>query len=187
MSTTSELADTLRSRLQASTAPIGQADPSEATIRLADPSAARPLIVMPPFKFGLDTVAVENGDYDLTELGQIVSQPRVNRAAVDLYRQAGSPPAILFGCDIGHLKAIAATFRIDKFRAVELNDFADVDACRAAVADLSRGAVDVVVAGRRLAGSTSIPGLRAIILLRPTQRREAHQRAVGHCRHGRRL
>lgn len=133
-------------------------------------------VYAPPFKIDLETVGVESGDYDLAEAGKIVGQPRVNRAVVDLYQQAGAPAAIAFASDPGHLKVLTAMFRIARIRAAEVADHADVEVCRTRVAGLSDGEVDVLVTGRRLAGTSPIPKLGAVILARPTLNPATHAR-----------
>lgn len=105
------------------------------------------------------------------EVDQVAGLPRINRTIVDLYKMAGSPPAI----SPGHLRVVAAMLRIAQFRAIEVDNFVDVDACRVLVAQLQRGTCDVLVSGKRLAGSTAIASLRAIILARPTIDRRLHQ------------
>jgi hypothetical protein len=54
------------------------------------------------------------------------------------------------------------------------------NACRVLVAQLQRGTCDVLVSGKRLAGSTAIASLRAIILARPTIDRRLHQHVLSH-------
>lgn len=133
-------------------------------------------VFIPPFQLDLGTVAIKDDDYTLFEAGQIVGLPRINAAVVQLYQQAGSPPAIAFGCDPGHLRVIASMFRIARIRAMEIDDHADVEACRTRVAELGAGALDVLVSGRRLAGSTPIPRLAALMLICPTLSAARHSR-----------
>jgi hypothetical protein len=134
----------------------------------------------PSFSFDFAGVRLDDiGDLNPFDAAEIVAQSRVTDALFALYRRVGAPPAVAFGCEAGHLRVLSASARLAGYRAAHLDDSATVESCHQQVAELIAGRLDILVNVRRLAGHSAIPGLRAVILARPTHDPDLHERFIG--------
>jgi hypothetical protein len=134
---------------------------------------------VPPFKIDRAGVRVVDGDYNQSDLGDILGTPRVHDAAVGLRRLTPDLPALAYVVDPGSGRALAVHFRLAGFRAEHLDDGQDVGVIRSKVGELVSRRLDVLVSCRRLAGTQPIPGLHMVMLVTPTMSPAKHQRYLG--------
>jgi hypothetical protein len=123
-------------------------------------------------------VRITDGDYEQSDLGAVLGQPRVHDAALALYRLSPRP-ALAYVCGPGPARALAAHLRLGGLRATHVDEGAPVETIRHHVAELVARRLDVLVSIKRLAGRQPVPGLAAVMLVLPTLRDEMHRRYIG--------
>jgi hypothetical protein len=135
-------------------------------------------VIVPSFTVDMRGVGTVDGDFAPSDLGNILAQPRVHDEALSLYRLSPAL-AIAYVSGPGPARSLAAHLRLGGLRAIHVDDGSSVDAIKQTVADLVAHKFDVIVSVSRLAGARPIPGLTAVMLLRPTARPETHFRYLG--------
>jgi hypothetical protein len=135
-------------------------------------------VLVPSFTVDTRGVRIVGGDYEPSDLANIMAQPRVHDAALALYRLAPRP-TLAYTCGPGPARSLAAHLRLGGLRAIHVDDGNAVDVIQQTVADLVAGKFDVVTNGARLAGARSIAGVTGVMLVRPVNLPEMHFRYLG--------
>jgi hypothetical protein len=132
--------------------------------------------LLPGYRLDLTGVRTdaESGDYARDDLTQLMGQPRVFDEAISLYWMAPAP-AIAICCGPGETRALCARLRLSGVRAQHLDDLAAADDRRRLAADLGAGRIDLVaiVTPR---GTSAVPGVRGIMILKPARLAAVHAR-----------
>lgn len=120
------------------------------------------------------------GDFVRGEVDELMSKPKIIGSVVNHYaRICNGMPGAAFCPSVAHAEKTAEQFRSAGFRAVSIDGAMARDVRRGIVADLRRGALNVLTSCDLISEGFDVPGLHAIMLLRPTQSLTIHLQQIG--------
>jgi DNA repair protein RadD len=149
--------------------------------RLIDDGWLAPCVVFCPARSpDLKTVKVRAGDYATEQLSAVMSQGMIVDGAIDEYeRLCPGKPAIAFCVDIKHSMLVAQAFRDAGYRAEHVDGNTPRAERRDLIAALADGSVAVLTNCGLISEGLDVPGVEAIIGLRPTRSLALHLQMVG--------
>jgi superfamily II DNA or RNA helicase len=149
--------------------------------RLIDLGFLAPCVVFcPPRSPGLKTVKVRAGDFAVEQLSAVMSNGMIVDGAIDEYeRLCPGAPAIAFCVDIKHSMLVADAFRRAGWRAKHLDGNTPRRERRDLIAALADGDLDILSNCGLISEGLDVPGVEAIIGLRPTRSLALHLQMVG--------
>ena len=128
----------------------------------------------------LRNVRTRMGDYATDDLAEAMSSELVIGGAVTEYaRLCPGRPAIAFCVDIKHSKLVAERFQAAGFRAAHVDGDTAKDVRRGLIAALGNGEIDVLCNCGLISEGLDVPGVVAVILLRPTKSLALHLQQIG--------
>jgi superfamily II DNA or RNA helicase len=139
-----------------------------------------PRIFEPPIGVDLTGVHSVGGDYNKSELEQVMNKPTITGDAVSHYKKlCGGVPAVVFCVSVKHSEDTAEMFRAAGYRAESVSGKmpqADIDRI---LNGLGSALIDVVTSCDIISEGTDIPRIGAIIMLRPTQSEALYLQQAG--------
>jgi DNA repair protein RadD len=134
----------------------------------------------PEFEPDLSGVSTRAGDYVTGQLANVMSRPVVIGSAVDEYEdRCDGSPALVFCVDIAHSKLVAERFAQRGYRAEHVDGDTPRLERRRLIRQLERGDIDVLCNCGLVSEGLDVPGVEAVILLRPTQSLALYLQQVG--------
>jgi DNA repair protein RadD len=113
---------------------------------------------------------IRMGDYEKKELESAVDRPSITGDAVSHYKRlANGKRAIVFAVSIQHSKNVVARFQQEGIHAEHVDGETPEDERDRAIEDFKRGDIRILSNVELFGEGLDIPGVEAIILLRPTQ------------------
>lgn len=120
------------------------------------------------------------GDFVRGEVDELMSKPQIIGNVVSHYaRICNGAPGVAFCPSVAHAEKTAERFRAAGFRAVSIDGTMGREVRRGIVADLRRGALNVLTSCDLISEGFDVPGLHAAMLLRPTQSLTIHLQQIG--------
>jgi DNA repair protein RadD len=145
----------------------------------------KPVIYSPPSKADLSEVDTVRGDYDRTQLNDVMDKAAITGDAVVHYRQiCAGTPAVVFCVSVAHAQHVAADFRAAGFQFAAVDGSMPDDERQALLNGLGGNSTDAELKVLKRLGftridgitscdliseGTDIPAIGCAILLRPTQ------------------
>jgi DNA repair protein RadD len=128
----------------------------------------------------LSGIRTRAGDYATDELAVRMSKGVIITTAVDEYtRLCPGVPTIAYCVDIKHSELVAEAFRARGYRAAHLDGNTPIELRRSIIAALGTGELQVVTNCGLISEGLDIPGVVAVILLRPTKSLALYLQRVG--------
>lgn len=147
---------------------------------IRDGFLCRPRVFSHPLKPDLAGVATVAGDYAERELEQVMCKNTLLNSLVEHWLQhAGGVPTLAFGVGVEHSSRIAETFRKAGIAAEHVDGDTPRTERAAALARLRSGATKVLSNCGLFVEGFDAPGVKCVILARPTQSRALYFQAVG--------
>ena len=116
---------------------------------------------------GLHTRA---GDFVRGEVDELMSKPKIIGNVVSHYaRICNGAPGVVFSPSVAHAEKVAEQFRSAGFRALSIDGTMAKEVRRGIIGDFRRGALNVLTSCDLISEGMDVPGIHAIMLLRPTQ------------------
>lgn len=120
------------------------------------------------------------GDFVKAELEAVMANGAIVGNAITHYtKHCNGAPAAAFCVSRQHALDTAERFRAAGYRAVNIDGSMSKEIRRALIADVRRGALNVVTSCDLLGEGLDVPGLHAAILLRPTQSLALYLQQIG--------
>lgn len=120
------------------------------------------------------------GDFVKAELEAIMANGAIVGNAITHYtKHCNGAPAAAFCVSRQHALDTAERFRSAGYRAVNIDGSMSKEIRRSLIADVRRGALNVVTSCDLLGEGLDVPGLHAAILLRPTQSLALYLQQIG--------
>lgn len=140
----------------------------------------KPIIYAPPKQIDFSQVKIIRGDYDKTEMVNIMDKPTITGDAVEHYRKLCSGvPAVVFCVSVIHAENVAEQFRLAGYSAYSVDGSME-DGVRTRILNgLGDGSIQVVTSCDLISEGTDIPAIECAILLRPTQSLGLYIQQVG--------
>jgi len=140
----------------------------------------QPIIYAPPKQLDFSSVKIVRGDYDKTQITEIMDRPTITGDAVAHYKKLCSGvPAVAFCISVAHAEHVAEEFRMAGYRAYSVDGSTDDDIRDRILNGLGDGTIDVVTSCDLISEGTDIPAIGCAILLRPTQSTSLFLQQVG--------
>jgi DNA repair protein RadD len=128
----------------------------------------------------LGGIKIAAGDYRLDQLALRMADSVVVQSAVTEYRRlCPGAPAIAFCVDLDHSRQVAKAFSDDGWRAAHVEGATHRDERRDLIASLADGHLDVLANCGLISEGLDVPGVEAVVLLRPTMSRALYLQQVG--------
>jgi superfamily II DNA or RNA helicase len=110
------------------------------------------------------------GDFVRGEMDELMGKPQIIGNVVSHYaRLCNGAPGIAFCPSVGHAEKTAERFRAAGFRALSIDGTMAKEVRRGIVSDFRRGALNVLTSCDLVSEGFDIPGIHAVMALRPTQ------------------
>jgi superfamily II DNA or RNA helicase len=137
-------------------------------------------VFAPPTDIDLSGVKTRMGDYAVGEVEKRVDKAAITGSVVEHYRKlAGGKRAIAFCVSIQHAEHVAAEFRAHGVPAAHVDGEMDGAQLKRVLASFERGELSVLTNCSLISEGFDVPGVDAVILLRPTQSLALHIQQVG--------
>ena len=147
---------------------------------LIDAGFLSPYRVFAPSVPDVSGVGVRGGDYARDVLASIMDRPSVTGDAVSHYlRLARAKRAVVFCAGIEHSRRVVAQFTGAGVRALHVDGETPALERRAAMQRFRAGEIDVLSNVDLFGEGVDVPGIEAVILLRPTQSLGLYMQQVG--------
>jgi len=128
----------------------------------------------------LSRVRTRMGDYAVDQLADVMSDTVVIGSAVDEYaRLCPGAPAVAFCVDIKHSETVAERFADAGYRAAHVDGETDKSERRKLIQALASGNLQTLTNCGLVSEGLDVPGVVAVILLRPTRSLTLHLQQVG--------
>lgn len=120
------------------------------------------------------------GDFVRGEAQAAASKPAIVGNAIEHYaKYLNGAPAVCFCVSVEHAEMMADRFRAAGFRSVSIDGTMERGLRRHVIADLRRGALNVITSCDVISEGLDVPGLHGAILLRPTWSLALHLQQIG--------
>lgn len=140
----------------------------------------RPRVFASPNSIDMSGVKTTRGDFDQTEMTEVVKRSLIVGDAVEHYKRlCAGKPALAFCVSIEESEKTAAQFRAAGFNAVSLDGKTEKWYRQSTLKGLATGSVNVVTSCNLISEGFDCPGVVASILLRPTQSLTLYLQQVG--------
>lgn len=127
-----------------------------------------------------DDMGTSMGDYKKSDVVEAVDRPTITGCAIEHYKKlCPGKRALVFCASIEHSEHVAESFRAAGVDAVHLDGETAADVRRDRMADFRAGSLDVISSVDLFGEGLDVPGIEAVILLRPTQSLALHLQQVG--------
>jgi superfamily II DNA or RNA helicase len=127
----------------------------------------------------LSDVRIRAGDYAIEELRARMDGVVIGAAVREYQRLCPGVPAVAFCVGIDHSRAVAEAFNASGVRAVHLDGDTPAAERRAAIAGIGDGELKVLCNCGLISEGLDIPGIVAIIMVRPTASLALYLQMVG--------
>lgn len=136
---------------------------------IAQGHLVRPVVYGPLEQLDLSEVNRVRGDYDESQLAEVVDKPTITGSAVEHYKRiCPDVPAVAWCVNLKHAEHVAAEFNAAGVAAVVLKGDHTGEERDAAMAALASGQIKVVAFCQLLVEGVDCPAIGCIIILRPT-------------------
>jgi superfamily II DNA or RNA helicase len=123
---------------------------------------------------------VKNGDFPQKALARAVNVEDRTGAIVEAHSQyASNRPTLVFGVNLEHVEQIRQAFEAAGVAVASVTGEMSVEDRRKVLADFRKGRYRVLVSCEVLTEGYDEPGIRCIIMARPTKSRALYQQGVG--------
>lgn len=147
---------------------------------IASGSLCKYRLFAPPTAVDMSKLHTRGGDFMKAELEAIMANGAIVGNAITHYtKHCNGAPAAAFCVSRQHALDTAERFRAAGYRAVNIDGSMSKDIRRSLIADVRRGAINVVTSCDLLGEGFDVPGLHAAILLRPTQSLALYLQQIG--------
>lgn len=137
-------------------------------------------VFAPPERIDLSAVRLRAGDYDARQLAELMSDGAiVGNVVAHWQRLAAGVPTIAFCASIEHSKQVADQFHAAGIPAAHVDGATPPEERRQIVAALGVGDLKVLCNVDLFGEGVDVPGVGAVILLRPTRSLARYLQAVG--------
>ena len=141
---------------------------------------AKPVYYAPQQALDLTGVRKSHGDFDRSELEDLMDKPTITGNAVQHYRKfATGLRAVAFCVSVAHAEHVAAQFCQQGIPAASIDGKLDPDVRKKRVDDLQAGRISVLTSCELISEGFDLPAVGAAILLRPTASLAMHLQQVG--------
>jgi DNA repair protein RadD len=149
--------------------------------RLIDDGYLSPVQVFTPARSpDLSRVQIRAGDYATDQLSEVMSNGMIVDGAVNEYmRLCPEAAAIVFCVDIRHSQLVAAAFRRRGYIAEHVDGDTPRQRRRELIAALDSGEIDLLTNCALISEGLDVPGVEAVIQLRPTKSLALYLQMVG--------
>lgn len=128
----------------------------------------------------LSKVAIENGDYSITALSQLMNTAVINEMIVQSYlEKAAGRKAIAFATSIAHAVALADCFRRFGVRAEAIHSNLSFDERESLKKQFREGEIEVLTNPLMLTEGYDEPSISAVVVARPTKSLGLYQQMIG--------
>jgi len=128
----------------------------------------------------LSAIRTRMGDFDQQQLAEAMDRREVTGDAVDNYaRLCPGAPAITFCVNIRHAQDVAADFAASGWRAAVIHGKMPLAEIRRTLAQFAAGEIQVLTSCDLVSEGFDVPGIVAVILLRPTKSLAVYLQQVG--------
>lgn len=133
-----------------------------------------------PAKFNVDGVKSHAGDYAVGELSAAVNRVEIHADVVSTWQRLGEQRSTLvFGVDIAHSKALAASFGAAGVVTEHLDGYTDSEDRQQSIARFKSGETKVLCSVACLAVGFDAPNASCLVLARPTKSLTMHLQQIG--------
>jgi superfamily II DNA or RNA helicase len=127
-----------------------------------------------------DKVHIKKGDYDTTEVEQIVNNKAITGEVIAHYqRLAHNKPAVVFCASVAHSKAVAEQFNNAGYKAVHIDGKTPKKDRLQVMEEFRSGKIKILTNCNLFVEGVDVPSLEVCILLRPTKSLALYLQAVG--------
>lgn len=141
---------------------------------------AKPVYYAPQQALDLTGVRKSHGDFDRTELEDLMDKPTITGNAVQHYRKfATGLRAVAFCVSVAHAEHVAAQFCQQGIPAASIDGKLEPEVRKKRVDDLQAGRISVLTSCELISEGFDLPAVGAAILLRPTASLAMHLQQVG--------
>ncbi|MGE0521277.1 MAG: DEAD/DEAH box helicase [Reyranella sp.] len=110
------------------------------------------------------------GDFVRGEAAELMSKPKIVGDAVSHYaRICNGAPGVAFCVSVEHAEKMAEQFRAYGYRALSVDGSMSKELRRSIIGDFKRGALNILTSCDLISEGLDVPGIHAVMLLRPTQ------------------
>lgn len=139
----------------------------------------RPIIYAPERRLDLSEIKIIRGDYDQTQLVELVDKPTITGDAVAAYsKHCPFAPAVVFCINVRHAGHVAESFRAAGYNAESVDGSMPAERREFILNELGKS-IHVVTSCNIISEGTDIPAITAAILLRPTASESLYIQQVG--------
>ncbi|MBF0148190.1 MAG: DEAD/DEAH box helicase family protein [Magnetococcales bacterium] len=128
------------------------------------------VVYAPPVGMDISGIQSRAGDFDNKSLADMADRPTITGNAIQHYQRiAPGKRAVVAAVNIGHSKNITAQFRAAGIPAVHIDGSEDERIRDRIMADFTQGRIRILSQVGIINEGVDIPGIEAVISLRPTQ------------------
>lgn len=133
-----------------------------------------------PSTVDTSTMHMRAGDFARGDAQAAVDKPAIIGNVIEHYaKHLNGAPAVCFCVSVEHAEMMAERFRAAGFKSVCIDGSMDRHIRRKVIADLRRGAINVLTSCEVISEGLDVPGLHGAILLRPTWSLALHLQQIG--------
>jgi superfamily II DNA or RNA helicase len=141
---------------------------------------AKPVYFAPEKAVDMTGVRKVAGDFDRSQLADLMDKPTITGNAVAHYRKyCPGMRAVAFCVSVAHAEHVAEQFRSAGITAASIDGKLDPDTRKQRVKDLDAGKIQVLTSCELISEGFDLPAVGAAILLRPTASLAMHLQQVG--------
>lgn len=121
-----------------------------------------------------------HGDYDQSQLAEVMNRPRLVSDVVREYRKhAEGRRGLVFAVSVEHSRALSEAFNAAGVRAVHLDGHTADHRRRAALSDVASGRIDVICNVNLFTEGWDCPPISCVTMARPTESLSLYLQSVG--------
>jgi DNA repair protein RadD len=133
-----------------------------------------------PMHISVEGVHTKMGDYVRSELEGVMDRPSITGDAVEHYRKfADGKRALVFCVSIQHSQHVAAQFQAAGIRAEHVDGETPADQRDDSMRRFRNGELQILTSVEIFGEGVDVPGIEAIVLLRPTQSLGLYLQQIG--------
>ena len=134
----------------------------------------------PPQQVDLSGVKTRGGDFAIDQLAEAMDRAVViGDAAEHAKRHLNGEPAVVFCVTVAHAEHVAEQFRAAGFRAAAVDGSMEKTERRDRIAAIGDGRLNILTSCSLISEGTDLPGVKGVILLRPTKSVSLYLQMVG--------
>lgn len=150
------------------------------TAELIEAGYLSPFVVYEPTaRPDMSSARIRAGDYAIEDLRERLDGLVIGAAVRERQRLCPGVPTVAFCVDVKHSQMVAEAFRAAGVRAVHLDGDTPASERRSAIAGLASGEIKVICNYGLISEGLDVPGIGAVLLLRPTASLTLYLQQVG--------